>query len=81
MTTKTKMTGNHEYIAGPDLPTEPIPPGRYLVHNRARPKQKLGRNGFRAWIQTQSDNLIECNCNFGGCQNAGLHKHYRVKLP
>ena len=53
------------------LPSKPIPAGCYLVHSH---------NGFRAWIQTRSDNLMECDCNFGDCENSKLHKrHHRVE--
>ena len=61
------------------LPSEPIPAGSYLVHNHIRPVKPLGLNGFRAWIQTDADNLVKCRCNFGGCKNSKLHRlHYRV---
>ena len=61
------------------LPDEPIPAGSYLVHNHVRPQKPLNGNGFRAWIQTKSDNLVRCRCRFGGCKNSKVHKvHYRV---
>jgi hypothetical protein len=64
------------------LPSEPIPTGCYLVHNHVGPVASLGRNGFRAWIQTRADNLEECHCDFGQCENAKLHQHhYRRHAP
>src|ERR1700726_3990031 len=61
------------------LPPQPIPRGRYLVHNHVKPMPKLGLDGFRAWTQKGHGNLVECKCDFGGCKNAELHKHhYRV---
>ena len=63
------------------LPSEPVPEGQYLVHNDMTPTKPLGLglHGFRAWIQTKPDNLVECRCNFGGCMHSKLHKrHYRV---
>ena len=63
------------------LPSEPIPAGQYLVHNDMTPTKPLGPglHGFRAWIQTKADNLVQCRCDFGGCKNSKLHKlHYRV---
>ena len=63
------------------LPSEPVPAGQYLVHNDMTPTKPLGLglHGFRAWIQTKADNLVQCRCNFGGCKNSKLHKlHYRV---
>jgi len=63
------------------LPSEPIPAGQYLVHNDMTPTKPLGPglHGFRAWIQTKSDNLVRCRCRFGGCKNSEVHKvHYRV---
>jgi hypothetical protein len=63
------------------LPSGPVPTGCYLVHNDLGPVASLSRNGFRAWIQTRSDNLVECDCNFGGCENSKLHKHhYRLAM-
>ena len=64
------------------LPSGPVPTGCYLVHNHLRPVAPLGVNGFRAWLQTRSDNLEECYCDFGRCENAKLHTHhYRVVMP
>jgi hypothetical protein len=61
------------------LPSKPIPAGCYLVHNQLGPVAPFGHNGFRAWIQTRSDNLVECDCNFGGCENSKLHKRHCVE--
>jgi hypothetical protein len=36
-------------------------------------------NGFRAWMQEGNDNLVKCDCDFGGVANAKLHTHYRIK--
>jgi len=62
----------------PILPKAPIPEGRYLVHNHVKPQRPLGRTDFRAWTQNSDENLVQCDCDFGGCKNAGLHQHYRV---
>ena len=65
------------------LPSEPVPAGQYLVHNDMTPTKPLGLglHGFRAWIQTKADNLVQCRCNFGGCKNSKLHKlHYRLDM-
>jgi hypothetical protein len=60
------------------LPDELVP-GAYLVHNDMTPTKPLGLNGFRAWLTTRADNLVECRCNFGGCKNYNVHTvHYRV---
>jgi hypothetical protein len=56
-----------------------IPAGRVLVHNQVVPMPILGLNGFRAWTQVMNERLELCNCKFGGCRDAELHKHYRVK--
>jgi len=61
------------------LPRQPIPKGRFLVHNHINPANPLGSNGFRAWTQNDDSELVECKCDFGGCKNAELHKHYRVR--
>jgi hypothetical protein len=62
------------------LPRQPIPAGRFLVHNQVIPCGSLGGNGFRAWTQGTRKNLIRCRCDFGGCKNAELHTHYRVQI-
>ena len=67
-----------DYYPSMSCPTNRSP-GSYLVHNHVRPQKPLNGNGFRAWIQTKSDNLVRCRCRFGGCKNAKVHKvHYRV---
>jgi hypothetical protein len=62
------------------LPRQPIPAGRFLVHNQVIPAGGLGMYGFRAWTQGTRRRLIRCRCDFGGCKNAELHKHYRVQF-
>lgn len=62
------------------LPRQPIPAGRFLVHNQVIPCSSLGAYGFRAWTQDTRRGLVRCHCEFGGCKNAELHKHYRVQL-
>jgi hypothetical protein len=61
------------------LPKQPIPAGHFLVHNHVNPTSKPGFGGFRAWIQQGRGDLIRCRCDFGGCKNAELHEHYRVR--
>jgi hypothetical protein len=56
-----------------------IPAGRVLVHNHVVPMPILGLNGFRAWTQVMNERLELCHCKFGGCRDAELHNHYRVK--
>jgi hypothetical protein len=50
----------------------PAPPS-VIVHNHVRPVKPLNLNGFRAWTQTQLDNLELCPCPWSGLT------HYRVK--
>ena len=52
---------------------------RVLVHNHVRPQVQLGRNGFRAWTQRMTDDLVECHCDWAGVDLRGL-KHYRIRL-
>jgi len=66
-------------FCGNGLPGQPIPAGHFLVHNHVEPTSKLGVSGFRAWVQEGRDDLVQCRCDFGGCKNAELHKHYRVR--
>jgi hypothetical protein len=68
-----------ERYCGLYLPRAPIPAGRYLVHNHFKPAPMLGLNGFRAWTTNDRSDLEECHCDFGGCKNAELHRHYRIK--
>jgi hypothetical protein len=60
------------------LPSQKLPEGTYLVHNRVEPASPLGLNGFRAWIQSDNINLARCHCDFGGNANADINAHYRV---
>jgi hypothetical protein len=64
---------------GTGLPTKPISAGEFLVHNHVTPTNKLGMRGFRAWVQKSRSGLVRCHCDFGQCENAELHKHYRVR--
>jgi hypothetical protein len=66
-------------FCGNGLPKRSIPAGYFLVHNHVNPTSKLGMKGFRAWIQKGRADLVRCRCDFGGCKNAELHKHYRVR--
>ena len=61
------------------LRTGPSSEGWYLVHNDVTPAKPLGFRGFRAWIQDSKDDLVECSCDFGGCRNAEVNRHYRVR--
>jgi hypothetical protein len=67
---------------------ESIPPGRVLVHNLpndGRSRQKANpnyvyplhrRGGFRMWLQSPDDELIEqCDCHLV----SKMGEHYRVK--
>jgi hypothetical protein len=61
------------------LPSKPVLAGKHLAHNHIKPVPVLGVNGFRAWVQTDADNVVDCKCDFGGVKNAGKHKlHYRI---
>ena len=67
------------YCRGPGLPSK-LPDGTVLVHNQVIPEGSLGMSGFRAWTQIKTRDLERCRCDFGGCKNADLHKHYRVQF-
>jgi hypothetical protein len=30
-------------------------------------------------MQDSNDDLVECSCDFGGCRNADVNRHYRVR--
>ena len=35
--------------------------------------------GFRAWVTDGRARLEKCKCDFGGCENAEVNPHYRIK--
>jgi hypothetical protein len=53
-----------------------VPPGRCLVHNTVRPARRLGTRGFRAWTQTDTNDLEPCPCEWA----PELGPHYRVAV-
>jgi hypothetical protein len=53
-----------------------IPEGKILVHNNVKPAHPLGMNGFRAWLDVQTDEHKRCKCGWAD----GL-EHYRLKAP
>jgi len=61
-----------------EIPPNPLPEGRVLVHNRIIPQRVLGANGFRAWTQALDGTLVVCSCDWAGEDLHGL-VHYRVK--
>jgi hypothetical protein len=60
------------------IPRKPLPNGIVLVHNHVVPQKKLGWNGFRAWTQQRTDELISCKCDWAGVDLRKL-QHYRVR--
>jgi hypothetical protein len=52
----------------------PIPEGKILVHNHVSPTPYIGNRGFRVWLGTPNDDVVECACWFA----PQLAKHYRV---
>jgi hypothetical protein len=62
------------------LPIRKLKKGLFLVHNHVVPVRPLSLNGFRVWVQEDSNDqpLIECSCDFGGNPNADKNRHYRV---
>jgi hypothetical protein len=63
-----------EYLSRLPKPGE-IPAGRVIVHNSVRPTRKLGRRGFRAWLQFPGDTIEPCPCRWA----PELGRHYRVR--
>jgi hypothetical protein len=49
-------------------------PGRLLVHNHARPAERSGTRGFRAWEDDPLPQYVVCDCGW----HAELGIHYRV---
>jgi len=65
------------YVGG--IPRKPLAKGRALVHNHVIPQKAFSANGFRAWTQKLSGDLLEvCPCDWAGVDLRGL-VHYRVK--
>lgn len=75
---KNEMAPDMKYVS--EIPREPLPKGRVLVHNHVTPQPHLGLHGFRAWTQTLTDELEICSCNWAAVDLRGL-VHYRVKRP
>ncbi|MCK1567485.1 hypothetical protein IVB08_26600 [Bradyrhizobium sp. 173] len=69
----------HAVYCGNSLPGTKLPADHYLVHNHVVPVNPLGLNGFRAWVTDDPDKLVECHCDFGGCKNAKVNLHYRLR--
>ena len=51
-----------------------IPAGNVLVHSWAKPTERLGSRGLRAWLSTDTSGLEVCPCGWA----SDLGKHYRI---
>jgi hypothetical protein len=63
------------YVHG--ISRKPLPEGRVLVHNHVIPQPRIGMNGFRAWTQLLTNELVLCTCDWAG-QDLHGRPHYRV---
>jgi hypothetical protein len=61
---KTTAAPKMRYVRS--IPRKPLPKGTVLVHNHVVPQKKLGWNGFRAWTQQLTDELVLCECDWAG---------------
>ena len=61
----------------PGISRKPLPEGRVLVHNHVIPQPRIGMNGFRAWTQLLTNELVLCTCDWAG-QDLHGRPHYRV---
>jgi hypothetical protein len=52
------------YVHG--ISRKPLPEGRVLVHNHVIPQPRIGMNGFRAWTQLLTNELVICTCDWAG---------------
>jgi hypothetical protein len=53
------------------VPADSIPHGVVVVHNNARPRRRLGYDGFWAWVQVPNDRLLMCGCSWA--PEVGVH--------
>ena len=60
------------------IPRKPLAKGIVLVHNHMTPQRLLGANGFRAWTQQRTRDLVLCHCDWAGVDLGNL-RHYRVR--
>jgi hypothetical protein len=60
------------------IPRKPLPKGRVLVHNHVVPQKTIGMNGFRAWTQKRTKDLVLCPCDWAGVDLRNL-RHYHVR--
>jgi hypothetical protein len=73
----TKAPDQMRYLAK-GIPRKPLAKGIVLVHNQVTPQSVLGWNGFRAWTQILTRDLVLCRCKWAGVDLHGL-RHYRVR--
>lgn len=54
-----------------------VPEGRLLVHNHIRSTRLLGSCGFRAWLASDPEGLVPCDCGWA----SELGPHFRAGRP
>jgi hypothetical protein len=69
------MLGSNYYFTYPETAPKVVPSGQFLVHNRVKPAKQAGTRGFRFWLQSSSDKLVQCDCKWAPESGA----HYRVQ--
>ena len=73
---RLKLPNQQCYVS--DIPREKLAKGIVLVHNHVIPQPVLGMNGFRAWTQKLTRDLVQCRCKWAGRDLRGM-RHYRVR--
>jgi hypothetical protein len=63
------------YLSRMPRPGE-LPAGQVIVHNRVKPRRRIGAGGFRIWMQAIEDKIEPCPCGWA----PELGEHYRVIL-
>ena len=76
LTSGIKLPNQQRYVSR--IPREKLAKGIVLVHNQVIPQRTLGMNGFRAWTQKLTHDLVRCDCKWAGRDLRGL-RHYRVR--
>jgi hypothetical protein len=66
-----------EYLT--ELPTSVPWDGTVMVHNNVTPTRRLGKRGFRAWLQAPDIGIESCLC--GWARELGPHFRVRLAVP
>ena len=63
------------YLEKIPVSADDISAGRIVVHNNVRPSRRLGKRGFRAWLDEPGPDKEPCDCGWA----PQIGRHYRVR--